>query len=149
MAIVQSNGGQGGDLARLEGPVRLVVPYSGAGVAAGVATQGGVYDAWFRVGGTRALLYTAARCEIHLAQAGAGALIEGCRNSLLCILCGDSLLPPAPTLLHIGVCTIIVLLNLCTRSWRTLCPPLVACYTTWYVTFRPEVFFLEWSDGYF
>ena len=59
-----SSSGAGGDVARLEGPMRLVVPYSGVGVAAGVATQGGVYDAWFRAGGTRALLYAAARCSI-------------------------------------------------------------------------------------
>lgn len=59
--VQSSSSGPGGDLARLEGAVRLVVPYSGAGVAAGVATQGGVYDAWFRAGGTRALLYAAAR----------------------------------------------------------------------------------------
>lgn len=61
VAMVEARGGSRGDLARLEGPVRLVVPYSGPGVAPGVATKGGVYDAWFRAGGTRALLYTAAR----------------------------------------------------------------------------------------
>lgn len=63
MATAHSKGGLtgGGDLARLEGPVRLVVPYSGRDVAPGVATRGGVYDAWFRAGGTRALLYAAAR----------------------------------------------------------------------------------------
>lgn len=59
--MVEARGGSGGDLARLEGPVRLVVPYSGADVGPGVATKGGVYDAWFRAGGTRALLYTTAR----------------------------------------------------------------------------------------
>lgn len=54
-------GGSAGDLARLEGPVRLVVPYCGVDVTPGVATQGGVFDAWFRAGGTRAVLFTAAR----------------------------------------------------------------------------------------
>lgn len=59
--MVQARGGSGGDLARMEGPVKHVVPYSGVNVAPGPATKGGVYDAWFRAGGTRALLYTAAR----------------------------------------------------------------------------------------
>ena len=59
-----------GDLARLEGPVRLVVPYSGRDVAPGVATRGGVYDAWFRAGGTRALLYAAARQAGFLGNVG-------------------------------------------------------------------------------
>ena len=58
--MLETRGG-GGELARLEGPVRLVVPYSGPDVAPGAATKGGVFDAWFRAGGTRALLYTAAR----------------------------------------------------------------------------------------
>lgn len=59
MAIVQSS--RGNSAARLEGPMRLIVPYSGDDVAPAAATRGGVFDAWFRVGGSRALLYTAAR----------------------------------------------------------------------------------------
>ncbi|CAB1115756.1 unnamed protein product [Ectocarpus sp. CCAP 1310/34] len=75
--MVQARGGSGGDLARLEGPVKHVVAYSGVHVAPGPATKGGVYDAWFRAGGTRALLYTAARVVDELAAVASEASAKG------------------------------------------------------------------------
>ncbi|CBN78887.1 conserved unknown protein [Ectocarpus siliculosus] len=75
--MVQARGGSGGDLARLEGPMKHVVTYSGVHVAPGPATKGGVYDAWFRAGGTRALLYTAASVVDELADVASEASAKG------------------------------------------------------------------------
>ncbi|CAM9595051.1 unnamed protein product, partial [Ectocarpus sp. 13 AM-2016] len=82
VAMVQARGGSGGDLARLEGPVRHVVTYSGVHVAPGPATKGGVYDAWFRAGGTRALLYTAARVVDELADVASEASAKGASDQV-------------------------------------------------------------------